>query len=45
MKKVKHIWTTTQLSRLITRIKNYKEIHGNNINQYYWERNVKKIIY
>jgi len=43
VKKGKHSWTT-QSSRLITRIKNRKKEYGNNIKQFYWDRDVKKII-
>jgi len=41
VKKGKHPWTT-QSSRLITRIKNHKKEYGNNIKQFYWDRDVKK---
>ena len=41
VKKGKHPWTT-QSSRLITRIKNRKKEYGNNIKQFYWDRDVKK---
>jgi len=41
VKKGKLPWTT-QSSRLITRIKNRNKEHGNNIKQFYWDRDVKK---
>jgi len=41
IKKGKHPWRT-QSSRLITRIKNRKKEYGNNIKQFYWDRDVKK---
>jgi len=41
VKKGKHP-RTTQSRRLITRIKNRKKEYGNNIKQFYWDRDVKK---
>ena len=41
VKKGKHPWTT-QSRRLIARIENCKKEYGNNIKQFYWDRNVKK---
>jgi len=40
VKKGKHPWTT-QSNRLITRIENRKKEYGNNIKQFYWDRDVK----
>ena len=39
--KGKHSWAT-QSRCLISRIENLKKEYGNNIKQYYWERDVKK---
>jgi len=39
VKKGKHPWTTPS-RRLITRIENRKKEYGNNIKQFYWDRDV-----